>query len=138
ADIPDWTCDPTTPVASLAAGGTIECTGTYTIDRDDIFAGSVINAACVDSAETDEVCDDVETPVVEVETTPFPSTSPSPSPTLKPTDMLPATDAFGSGDDGDPMGGLLNWAIWLMLSALLIVGTGLIIRREKLAEVRNR
>ena len=36
------------------------------------------------------------------------------------------------------MGGLLNWAIWLTLSALLIFGTALIIRRERYAEVRNR
>jgi uncharacterized repeat protein (TIGR01451 family) len=82
--------------------------------------------------------DDAVVGLAEEETTPFPSPSPSPSPTLKPTDMLPATDAFGSGSDSDPMGGLLNWAIWLMLSALLIVGTGWIIRREKLAAVKNR
>jgi len=80
--------------------------------------------------------DDAVVSLTEVEPTPFPS--PSPSPTLKPTDMLPTTDTTGPLDGGAPMGGLLNWAIWLTLSALLIFGTALIIRRERYAEVRNR
>ena len=82
--------------------------------------------------------DDAVVSLAEVEPTPFPSPSPSPSPTLKPTDMLLTTDTTGPVDGGAPMGGLLNWAIWLTLSALLILGTALIIRRERYAEVRNR
>ncbi len=253
-----WSCDPTIPVDLLEPGDSIVCEATYVITAADIDAGQVLNTACVDSDQTDEVCDEVvvdfieisltktpstafvqtsgdevtftleyshtrpqppvflytleddvfgdlldasnpnitnntcvgnlgqlllpdvvysceftgpvsvtiqqphvnvativvtdgyETPrfasasddavvgLVEVEPTPIVSPSPSPSPTLKPTDMLLTTDTIGPVDDGDPMGGLLNWAIWLTLSALLILGTALIIRRERFAEVRNR
>mgnify|MGYP001812252920 CR=1 FL=1 len=68
----------------------------------------------------------------EVETTPLPTE------TLKPTDMLFTTEATGPADDGVPMGGLLQWVLWLALSVLLILGTAWIIRRERLAEVKNR
>ncbi len=64
---PTGPVDPTVPVATLAAGASIECSGTYTIDQADIDAGFVTNAACVDSDETAEVCDDVETPLAELE-----------------------------------------------------------------------
>ena len=52
--------------------------------------------------------------------------------------MLFTTDTTGPVDDGDPMGSLFTWALWLALSALLILGTAWIIRRERLAEVKNR
>ena len=64
--------------------------------------------------------------------------TPLPTESLKPTDMLFTTDTIGPADDGDPLSGLLNWAIWLSLSVLLILGTAWIIRRERLAEVKNR
>ncbi len=67
ADLPDWTCVPTIPVATLAAGASIICTGTYTIDQADIDTGSVTNAACVDSEEVGPECDEVETPLAELE-----------------------------------------------------------------------
>ena len=89
------------------------------------------NAACADSAQTDQVCDNVTVPFVEVvvASTPLP---------LKPTDMLFTTDTTGPVDDSDPMGALFNWALWLALSVLLILGAAWIIRRERLAEVKNR
>ena len=39
-------------------GQSFECTGQYTISQVDVDRGSVLNAACVDSKETDQVCDD--------------------------------------------------------------------------------
>ena len=39
-------------------GQSFECTGQYTISQVDVDRGSVLNAACVDSTQTDQVCDD--------------------------------------------------------------------------------
>jgi uncharacterized repeat protein (TIGR01451 family) len=71
--------------------------------------------------------------------TPNPTEEPSVKPTesLKPTDMLPATDT-SAGSDSDPFGGAMSWAVWVLLSALLIVGSGWVIRRQRFAEAKNR
>jgi uncharacterized repeat protein (TIGR01451 family) len=55
-------CTPDIPVASLAPGGTINCTATHTITQADIDAGHFLNTACVDADKTDQACDDVNTP----------------------------------------------------------------------------
>jgi uncharacterized repeat protein (TIGR01451 family) len=261
----DWTCDPAIPVASLAAGETIECTATYVITQADVDLGYRDNTACADSDETPEVCDDVRIRAIAVtlikdpdrgfvETsgedvtftltfrhpvtanpiyayaltddvfgdlfdasnpaitnntcaggfgkllapntdytceftgpvqatlavphqntatitvtdvdpttrgngtwepafatasddaivrireqlpTEVPSVKPSEKPSQPPTDMLLATDA-GPTDSGDGSGGFMSWALWVLLSAALILGSGWVIRRQRLAEVDNR
>jgi uncharacterized repeat protein (TIGR01451 family) len=50
------TC-PTIP-KPLNPGQSFECTGQYTVSQADVDRGSVLNAACADSTETDQVCDD--------------------------------------------------------------------------------
>ena len=55
-----------------------------------------------------------------------------------PTDMLLTTDTIGVADEGTPFGGPLNWAIWVLLSVLLILSTGWVIRHQRFAEVKNR
>ncbi len=67
ADLDGWTCDPTLVVDDLQPGETIVCTASYTIVQADIVAGTVFNQACTDSDETPEVCDDVTTPLAELE-----------------------------------------------------------------------
>ena len=52
--------------------------------------------------------------------------------------MLLATDTFAGASESEPFGGPLNWAIWVLLSALLIVSTGWVIRRERFAGVKTR
>jgi uncharacterized repeat protein (TIGR01451 family) len=42
----------------LGIGQSFQCTGQYTISQADVERGSVLNAACADSTETDQVCDD--------------------------------------------------------------------------------
>ncbi len=64
-----WSCDPAIPVASLAPNGTITCTATYVITADDIEAGSVLNTACADSVETDQVCDETTAELVSLTVT---------------------------------------------------------------------
>ncbi len=71
---------------------------------------------------------------------PSPTEEPSQKPkeSQKPTDMLLATDTIGAVDDGNGSGGIMSWAIWVLLSALLILGSGWVIRRQRFAEVKNR
>ncbi len=254
-----WSCDPGNPVDTLAVGDSIVCTATYVIAQQDIDRGEVFNQACVDSDETNQICDDVvvypievviiKTPSVAVadsgdevtfsldfshsvpisvytysllddvygdlfdadnpngdissndcidykgvELLPntwyectfvarvygttedphentatitvtdigpndevggvqrFASWSDSalvefkpgvtnepvtPKPTSPPTDMLLVTDTFGTGDAGGTGTNMLGWTIWVLLSSLLIVGSGWIIRRERPVEVRR-
>ena len=62
----------------------------------------------------------------------------TPKPTNPPTDMLLVTDTFGSGSTGGGAGtNMLGWTIWVLLSSLLIVGSGWIIRRQRPVEVRR-
>ena len=41
----NWQCSPVTP-ASVAPGGKVTCTGSYTIKQADLDKGSVLNTAC--------------------------------------------------------------------------------------------
>ncbi len=56
-------CDPAQP-ATLAVGASLTCTATYTVDLDDVAAGSVSNTATADSGETDPEDDTEDEPVV--------------------------------------------------------------------------
>ncbi|MEA2026239.1 MAG: hypothetical protein U9O18_06080, partial [Chloroflexota bacterium] len=57
----------------------------------------------------------------------------------KSTDMLLVTDTLtGADETGNPFGGPLSWAVWVLLSALLIVSTGWVVRRQRFAEVTTR
>jgi uncharacterized repeat protein (TIGR01451 family) len=57
----NWQCTPAGP-ASVAPGGTVVCTGSYTVTQADLDKGSVLNTACADSDQTPEKCDDVDIP----------------------------------------------------------------------------
>jgi uncharacterized repeat protein (TIGR01451 family) len=79
--------------------------------------------------------DDATVKVIEPEITGDPVT---PKPTLPPTDMLLLTDSSGDDQSGGSFGDPMSWAIWVLLSALLILSTGFVLRRQRYAEVRSR
>jgi hypothetical protein len=60
----------------------------------------------------------------------------TPAPSQPPTDMLLLTDT--DGQSGSPFGDPIGWAIWVLLSALVILSTGFVLRRQRFAEVRHR
>src|SRR4051812_9228002 len=55
-------CAPTVLPATLAPGASFTCTATHTVTQADLDAGSVVNVATADSAETDQVTDTVSVP----------------------------------------------------------------------------
>ncbi|MCB8925923.1 MAG: DUF11 domain-containing protein [Ardenticatenaceae bacterium] len=57
-------CDQTQPV-TLAVGGTLTCSATYTVTQTDVDAGAVDNTATADSTETDPVDDSETVPVAQ-------------------------------------------------------------------------
>ncbi len=121
------------PKSTLVAGESMTCTASGTATAGQyVNTGTATGTPPVGVAPSDSDKSHYFGIEVEVESTPLPTES------LKPTDMLFTTDTIGPADDGDPMGALFNWALWLALSALLIVGTAAIIRRERYAEVKTR
>ena len=121
------------PKSTLVAGKSMTCTASGTATAGQyVNTGTATGIPPVGVAPSDSDKSHYFGIEVEVESTPLPTES------LKPTDMLFTTDTIGPADDGDPMGALFNWALWLALSALLIVGTAAIIRRERYAEVKTR
>ncbi len=81
--------------------------------------------------------DDAVVGILEVQPTEVPSVNPTEKPSQPPTDMLPATDS-GPTDSGDGSGGFMSWTLWVLLSLALILGSAFVIRRQRLAEVKNR
>ena len=66
SQVSNLTCTPSNPVASLAPGGTINCTASHTIVQADLDAGSFYNQACVDDGTggAAQACSSVTTPSV--------------------------------------------------------------------------
>ena len=62
----------------------------------------------------------------------------TPEPSQPPTDMLLLTDTTGDGQSGSPFGDPIGWAIWVLLSALVILSTGFVLRRQRYVPVRER
>jgi uncharacterized repeat protein (TIGR01451 family) len=62
--VSNLSCTPTVPVASLAPGGTINCTASHTITQADIDAGSFYNQACASdgAGPANSPCAEVTTP----------------------------------------------------------------------------
>ncbi|HVL25205.1 MAG TPA: PT domain-containing protein, partial [Thermomicrobiales bacterium] len=50
--VTDLACDPAA-LASIAVGGSVECTATHTITQDDVDTGAFVNTATADSDQTD-------------------------------------------------------------------------------------
>jgi hypothetical protein len=50
-----------------------------------------------------------------------------------PTDMLVTTDAMSA--EGGPLDGPMSWALWVILTAALIVSGAWVVRRQRFAEI---
>jgi uncharacterized repeat protein (TIGR01451 family) len=72
------TCTPAQPVATLAAGASVVCTGSYILTQTDVNAGVVYNTANGDSNETPVITvqEDVPIPLVSVTKTANPTSVP--------------------------------------------------------------
>ena len=49
--------------------------------------------------------------------------------------LVPTASLPGASGSGGLLGGTIGWAIWVLLSAALIVSAGWVIRRERFAEI---
>jgi hypothetical protein len=53
-----------------------------------------------------------------------------------PTDMLAPTDSLSAvTGGGSPLDGATSWAVWALLTAMLIVSGAWVVRRQRLAEI---
>ena len=107
-------CRPALPVAALAPGDAVECTGIYTTTQADVDAGSITNTARVLSDQTADV-------VAQATVTGG----------LPSTDMLsPGSYAIaGPGQPGRTRHAA--WILWLVLTTVLILSAGWIVRAER-------
>jgi hypothetical protein len=141
----DITCDDADSSGDLGSG-----TATFVVGAGEsvtcVFTNTFIPTPTPSPDPTPSVApteEPSEAPTPSVAPTEVPSVEPSVKPTeepsKKPTDLLLATDpGMADSGDGSGAGGYMSWAVWVLLSALLIVGSGWVIRRQRLAEVPHR
>jgi hypothetical protein len=49
--------------------------------------------------------------------------------------LAPTASLTAATEAGGPLEGAINWAIWVLLSAALILSAGWVIRRQRFSEI---
>ncbi len=122
---------------ALAPGASCEFEATFLVEPDfvadppqdtpphvNVFSACIVSAP---DATLGPVCDDDDATVGFIGGK---GRTPTPKPSQPPTDMLVVSDA----STGGPLGGTTSWILWVLMSSMLIVSAGWVIRRQRLAE----